>query len=310
MARRTIKRASLEIGKAMAEATLRQHRSAMRARQRNLAKGRNVITRQIVVTTGRAAKPTRIMTRTLGTLVAEGDSWFDYPLHDILTNLEILGYEVESVAHRGDTVEDMAYAGGQLSSFLRSVEKVLRTGVPTKAILLSGGGNDVAGDHFEMLLNHAFSGTPGLNAQIVDAVINQRIRDAYVTILNAITTLCQQYIGQTVPILVHGYGYAVPDGRGFLGGWWLLPGPWLKPGFTQKGYASLAKNQAIVATLIDRFNAMLQGLAGRAPFGHVKYVDLRGTLPSGRNYKNWWANELHPTARGFQAVAAKFAAKL
>src|SRR5262249_8198322 len=46
-----------------------------------------------------------------GLLVAEGDSWFDYPLHDVLTMLEDEhGFDVESVAHRGDTVEDMAYS--------------------------------------------------------------------------------------------------------------------------------------------------------------------------------------------------------
>src|ERR1051325_2242623 len=44
-----------------------------------------------------------------GLLVAEGDSWFDYPLHDVLTMLEDEhGFDVESVAHKGDTVEDMA----------------------------------------------------------------------------------------------------------------------------------------------------------------------------------------------------------
>src|SRR6185295_11219041 len=46
-----------------------------------------------------------------GLLVAEGDSWFDYPLHDVLSMLEDEhGFDVESVARKGDTVEDMAYS--------------------------------------------------------------------------------------------------------------------------------------------------------------------------------------------------------
>ena len=50
-----------------------------------------------------------------GILVAEGDSWFNYPWTDILRLLEDEhGYEVESVAHYGDTIEEMAYSGGQL----------------------------------------------------------------------------------------------------------------------------------------------------------------------------------------------------
>lgn len=49
--------------------------------------------------------------RELGVIVAEGDSWFDYPLigkRDILDVLEDYGYQVESVADMGDTVESMA----------------------------------------------------------------------------------------------------------------------------------------------------------------------------------------------------------
>jgi hypothetical protein len=46
----------------------------------------------------------------IGVLLAEGDSWFDYPLEDVLSALELRGYDVESVAHMGDLIEDMAYA--------------------------------------------------------------------------------------------------------------------------------------------------------------------------------------------------------
>ena len=40
--------------------------------------------------------------RSRGTLMAEGDSWFDYPWKDVLSCLEDEhGYDVESVAHKG-----------------------------------------------------------------------------------------------------------------------------------------------------------------------------------------------------------------
>lgn len=49
--------------------------------------------------------------KTVGVLVAEGDSWFDYPMQDVLQLLEDdYLYDVESVAHKGDCVEDMAYS--------------------------------------------------------------------------------------------------------------------------------------------------------------------------------------------------------
>src|ERR1043166_3963120 len=100
---------------------------------------------------GFAEEPAPATVDTAGVLVAEGDSWFDYPLHDVLEMLEDdHGYDVESVAHKGDPIEEMAYGGNQLEEFTRRVEKLLRRNVVPRAILLSGGGNDVAGDAFEM----------------------------------------------------------------------------------------------------------------------------------------------------------------
>jgi hypothetical protein len=300
-------RKAMAIGKAMAEAALKRREADARARRRALAKNKSTVSRTIEISGRTGVRASRITRTSAGVLVAEGDSWFDYPFYDVLGDLENLGYDVESVAHRGDTVEGMAYTD-QLDDFSRTVEKALSSGLPLKAILLSGGGNDIAGDHFEMLLNHAASASPGLNAAVVDGVI-RRIHDSYVTILHAITTICRNRIGRTVPILVHGYDYSVPDGRGYLGGWWLLPGPWLKPGFDQKGYGRDA-GQRMVKQLIDRFNDMLAGIAGSAPFAHVRHIDLRRTLSSGADYKTWWGNELHPTKRGFSAVTNKFVAAL
>src|SRR5258708_34949981 len=80
-----------------------------------------------------------------GWLIAEGDSWFDYPGTDILDALEQSAYDVESVARAGDRVEMMAFGRGQLDGFAAAVEKIIGNGNTPKAILLSGGGNDIAG---------------------------------------------------------------------------------------------------------------------------------------------------------------------
>ena len=249
---------------------------------------------------------------TAGVLVAEGDSWFNYPLNDILRLLEDHhGYEVESVAHWGDRVEDMAYGMGQLEEFTRRIEKLLRQNIIPKAILVSGGGNDVAGTEFSMMVNHALSPISGLNQSVLQGVIDERVRIAYVTILSAVTRLCEQRTGHRIPILVHGYDYAVPDGRGFAGGWGFLPGPWLEPGFREKGYEDKKEVRLdLVKQMIDRFNEMLQGMVKSPSFSHVKYIDLRNTLSFGNNYKKDWANELHPTAAGFERVTNRFASIL
>jgi hypothetical protein len=245
-----------------------------------------------------------------GVLIAEGDSWFDYPGADVLALLEDEhAFRVESVAHAGDRVEGMAYQDGQLDDFSRLIERIIRDGDAPRAILLSGGGNDFAGAQFEVLLDHASSPAPGFNARVIDGLVNQRVYFSYVTVIQAVTHLCQQKLGRTVPIIVHGYDYPVPDGRGF--GWsWIpgLPGPWLEPGFMMKGYHTLEKRKSLIAELIDTFNTMVESLTRVPGFGHLRYVDLRNTLPrSPGSYKRWWANELHPTPTGFSAIAQKFA---
>lgn len=54
---------------------------------------------------------------------------------------------------------------------------------------------------------------------------------------------------------------------------------------------------------------MLASLARENEFAHVKYVNLRGLLSNDlkkEKYKKYWANELHPTKKGFKLVAKKF----
>lgn len=280
------------------DTALRQRVSAVRQAPRTARTTRAILPQLIRAAGG----PERT-----GVLVAEGDSWFDYPWHDVLRMLEDEhGYDVESVAHRGDSVESMAYSG-QLEAFTRLIEKLLRQGTVPEAILISGGGNDVAGGELGLLLNHAVSAHPGLNDQVVSGVIDQRVFDAFVTMIAGVTAVSRARAGAAIPILVHGYAHPVPDGRGVLGGWGPLPGPWLQPGLLSKGFAWRGEGAQMMATLLDRFNVMLARVAALPGFDHVRYVDVRDVLSNGADYKTWWANELHPTKRGFSAVADRFA---
>jgi hypothetical protein len=298
--------AAIAVGRQKADETLAR-REIARAR-RAMALAAHAAPLELTMQVASAAPAS---TQTAGFLVAAGDSWFDYPFFDVLKLLDDnYGYNVESAAHRGDPIEAMAYQGGQLDKFARCVEKVLAHGAVPKAVLLSGGGDDIAGNEFGMLLNNAASSIGGWNSEIVDGVLNQRIVSAYKSMLSSITWLCQQKTGQVLPILVHGYDYPVPDGRGFWGGW-PFPGPWLEPGFREKRFDDLAGNVALMRDIMDRFNGMLAGLVSDPAFANVHYVDLRGTLSTDLgNYQDWWENELHPTEQGFTAVTGKFASVL
>jgi lysophospholipase L1-like esterase len=243
-----------------------------------------------------------------GVLIAEGDSWFDYPGTDVLRLLEDEHlFDVESVAHMGDRVEDMAHSDGQFEAFARRLEKLLRENKVPRAVLLSGGGNDIAGEDFAVLLNHRSSRLPVLNDDIARGVIDVRLRAAYTSMIAGITEIARAYLRRPLPIVTHGYGYAVPDGRGFWGGFWFLPGPWLEPGFRKKQHEDTVENRRVVAALIDRFNTMLSSVRTLPGFSHVHHVDLRRVLTNGSGYKRDWANELHPTEDGFARVASEFA---
>ena len=147
---------------------------------------------------------------------------------------------------------------------------------------------------------------------MVRGVIDVRVRNAYAFLIGGLTEIARRYLDRPIPILMHGYDYAIPDGRGVLGGFSFFPGPWLRPGFHRKGHGDLATNQMTVAKLIDRFNDMLRQLSNAQEFAHVRYVNLRNTLLPAirRTSVTRPIASTQPTERGFRAVATQIAAAI
>lgn len=285
-------------------------RDFVRARAAGITAANEVVARR----EKRLAAGPKLAAPSPGILVAEGDSWFDFPFSDILEELEDEHrWQVTSVAHKGDRVEDMAYDEGQLSKLERELRKLMNENRTPRAFLLSGGGNDIAGEELAVLLNHRKSGLPEINEQVAAGIFEERIATAVATVAFAVTRLSEQFFGTKLPILMHGYDRPVPDGRGFLGGFWVLPGPWLEPSFRRKGYADLVETTRLMGALIDLFNDQIQRVAGSVGLEHMHYVNLRGTLSSDlakKAYKKSWTDELHPTRDGFKRVATQLHAAL
>jgi hypothetical protein len=303
--------AAITLGRKNAEGII-QSRAQIRKRRAAALRTNNraLALRVHIAAVGAAEKVTQLQTS--GFIAAVGDSWFDYPFHDVLKNLEDLhGYDVESTARAGDPIEKMAYHLGQLDDLPRKLDKIKVLGGVPRACLLSGGGDDIAGNEFGMLLNNAFSPISGWDKEIVEGLLNDRIEMAYVTVLSCMDSLVRERFGKSLPVLVHGYDYPVPDGRGYLGvfGHYLF-GPWLEPGFREKNFTDVPLRIRMMRDVIDRFNGVVQSLTARFPF--VRYVDVRNTLSTvlPDDYKRWWDNELHPTEQGFEKVTEKFVAVL
>jgi hypothetical protein len=245
-----------------------------------------------------------------GAVLFEGDSWFNYPADDIPFILEVdYGYHVETVAKRGDTLKSIAFDPSQISDFIKKLTRMKAAGQAPKGVLLSAGGNDVAGREFGGFLNHVNSGNPILNDAVFATFLDERMRPAYISWLTSINEICKQVLGNKVPIIIHGYDFAVPDGRGYNLGV-TISGPWMKPGFEANGWTDRQANKKVVQTMITGVNDVLAGLHLIAGLDNIRHLDLRGSLPNGADYKKWWANELHPTDEGFAIVAAKFHAVL
>lgn len=245
-------------------------------------------------------------------IVAQGDSWFAYPRYNVLKYLEWKhGFRVESTAHNGEWLETMAYDEDQLSDLALTLKRVADQGRKPRAILLSGGGNDIAGIQLTMLLTHRQSGQKAVDAVMAQQMLAVRLRRDMATLIIATKALSKTYFNDPdIPIFIHGYDRPVPDGRGFLGGFWFLPGPWLRPSFDMKGYDhSSADEQAAtdaMAELIGRYNDTLERLA-TSGVKNVYYIKVIGTLHNDGTYKKDWGNELHPTKSGFETVARLFA---
>jgi len=241
--------------------------------------------------------------------VAEGDSWFDYkpawlenPVRgDLLGHLNTSGsFNIYRISKAGDTVENMVYGTDHNSSFQPGSPQLTQTLAEIrkrkpKFFLFSGGGNDIAGQELEGLLNHSESGLPLTRDSHVDYIFNTYLRSAYEALIKKI-----KEVSPDIHIFLHGYDHAIPDGRAVvrITPDWQYIGPWLRPAFTKKRILELSEGRRIIRDLTDRFNTMLSLLAQEQ---NVHYIDLRGTLVD-----TDWANELHPTARGFSKVASKF----
>jgi hypothetical protein len=63
----------------------------------------------------------------------------------------------------------------------------------------------------------------------------------------------------------------------------------------------MALRSEIARNLIDRLNDdLLAPLADATP--GVVYIDSRGILPRDGTYRDYWANEMHPTNLGFRRI--------
>jgi hypothetical protein len=229
-------------------------------------------------------------------ILAEGDSWFDYPVPlfggGIIPRLQArLGVPILNLASAGDEARYMMGVE-QTRKLVRHLKAGCPAGGSWDLVLFSGGGNDIVGDQMALWINDWDPSKPAAQ-HLVDSRFDAAlamVRAAYENLI-----ALRDKFSPTTHILFHAYDYALPNGRGIC-----HLGPWLKPTFDLRNFPSQAAAQVIVNSMIDQFASALAGLAkGR----NVTFIRTPGTLAP---LPSSWHNELHPSKDGFNRFAQLF----
>jgi hypothetical protein len=249
-----------------------------------------------------AAVPARARLR----ILAEGDSWFEYPLpifsgDGVIVQLEkLLNYRIDNDAHHGDEVRQML----AVTQRKRIVARLTDPGVRYDAMLFSGGGNDCVGEQFILWLREDNPDPPeNLLDPKASASILSVIEEGYKDLVR----LRDAHSPDTV-LFLHAYDFPPITG---------IPapcniGPWLRPALDYH-YRDVLRIQPDPHAQFRIVKAFLEGLNGAlrrvAVWGNARransvvVVGTQGTLRADNSH---WQNELHPSTAGFKLIAKKF----
>ena len=223
-------------------------------------------------------------------MVAEGDSWFQYPflVRDIIDYLSGV-YSVYCIAAAGDKLSNYL----KKPQFLEAIAQV-----QPAFFLLSGGGNDVFGDPFVQFLRDVADDTQPAPRRYLTDVMETTL-DQLATHFREIFRLVE--LGYPdVRVLVHGYDYVIPIDT--------TKQPkktsWLGKHLIAKGISNQNERETLIRYVVDAFNERLRAVAGE--FSHVTYLDLRGTVRRTERLEDYWFDEIHPNDKGFLSVSARF----
>ncbi|RYE02012.1 MAG: SGNH/GDSL hydrolase family protein [Sphingobacteriales bacterium] len=223
-----------------------------------------------------------------------GDSWFWYPVGNLPLAI-----------HTAFSEHDFLVVGRNGSEAAEWKDKHRKDidgafkfyGDAAQALVLSGGGNDVAGasDFLKIIKANCSKATtpqecyqPGQPESLLSSLFGH-----YKSVILKFRARNPQ-----APVILHNYDNAWPSGKGFLG-----PSDWLQvPMDMAKVPKALRRD--LFKDLIEQLHGLHQALADDQAVGPVLALKTAGTLPEKPDgVASWWANELHPTPRGFRRIA-------
>lgn len=270
-------------------------------------------------------------------ILAEGDSWFEYPLFireivDNLIKLRSSDYAVYSLAFGGDWLANMIYE----NQYIEELQLL-----SPDAFLISGGGNDLAGgkriakmvekpsdkreDNLEFyacrhdqISNHDTNSKVNFDKEKFTIGVEYLNKEFY-GLLNAFKLqyklLFQNLRINTskfknLKIITQGYDYPIPSYKlGFglnplkmhkpITNYFFKNGHWLKLPLQIKGIKEQEVQNAILYAMIFEFNEMMIDVI--SDYENIHHIDCRGL-----NTEASWYNELHPESYIFKRIAKAY----
>lgn len=233
-------------------------------------------------------------------VLAIGDSWFHYPFNNLLTPLH--------VALRRPAIFALGESGARADDLGRGYwrarfERMLQDYPGIRLVCISAGGNDFAGlgDLDAHILREDCSAAQDV-ASCYRPDGPERVFDAVVAAYRALLETVAR-ANASLPVLLHNYDYAIPDGTtvAAIPCWLKLPMDNCRVPPCGDPRSGLRRD--IVRDLIDRFTLRLDALVDAAATQSLARPELvwsAGTLDDDE-----WANELHPTMGGFERLVAQ-----
>jgi len=250
------------------------------------------------------------------TVVAEGDSWFCYPLYvkDINDWLqENKAINLYSMASAGDWMANMIYEGKYIEQ-LSLIEP--------DVFLISAGGNDFCGSlRLSYMLNKPEMHINHDTELHIEKLINDRFHAFIWTLKTQYWVLFEglkaSHKFEDMLVITQGYDYALPNPKKVQS--WSNPiqaiinllsntGNWLSEPLLLKGVSDEATQQAAMRYFIDKVNEMFIELAefkdadGSYRFPNVFHIDCRNVAERPDD----WFDEIHLKSKGYRIIAQAY----
>lgn len=254
-------------------------------------------------------------------IVAEGDSWFQFPvlINETVDNL-YNDYLIYSLGAAGDTANNMIYGDerDEQAEYMIALRHLKNRGLKISGFMFSAAGNDIIGQEtkpgpdgkrkatLERLLRESPHGT-----QPEDFIIEEEMRKrldflkkGYLDVINRIHA---EPGLENLPIFIHGYDYVFPFKFGQQDQrkkqrYQKSANQWLGAPLDKFNILDLDMRRNVIKHMLDKLYDMMNALTAESGINHVYVVDNRGAMP----FISDWKDEIHGKNHGFARVAQRF----